>query len=120
MRTINDLVVGIVGPCAAGKTTLVARLRKKGIEVRHIAQEHSYVPDMWQRLSKPDVLIFLDVSYKTSLERRKLNWTEAEYDEQQRRLGHARQNANIYFQTDEMTPDEVEVSILSFLDKWCS
>jgi guanylate kinase len=117
MRTINDLVVGIVGPCAAGKTTLVARLREKGIEVRHIAQEHSYVPDMWQRLSKPDVLIFLDVTYHTSLERRKLNWTENEYNEQQRRLGHARQNANLIIKTDDMTADEVEETILVFLYK---
>lgn len=118
MRTVNNLVIGIVGPCAAGKTTLVARLRERGIEVRHIAQEHSYVPDMWQRLSKPDVLVFLDVSYQNSLNRRKLNWTESEYIEQQRRLGHARQFANLYILTDVLTVDEVEKKILDFIEDW--
>lgn len=115
MRTVNDLVIGIVGPCAAGKTTLVARLRERGIEVRHIAQEHSYVPDMWQRISKPDVLIFLDVTYRTSLDRRKLNWSESEYLEQQHRLGHARKFADLYILTDELSPIEIEAKVLDFL-----
>ena len=60
---ISRLIIGVVGPCAAGKTTLVAALREMGYNVRHIAQEHSYVPYMWQRLAKPDLLIYLDVSY---------------------------------------------------------
>ncbi len=56
-------LIGVVGPCAAGKTTLVSGLRQAGYEVRHIAQEHSYVADMWKRLTNPDILIYLHVSY---------------------------------------------------------
>jgi dephospho-CoA kinase len=41
---MKKLRIGVVGPCAAGKTTLVAALKNRGYEVHHIAQEHSYVP----------------------------------------------------------------------------
>jgi hypothetical protein len=107
-----------VGPCAAGKTTLISRLRALGYKVRHVAQEHSYVPYMWQRITNPDVLIFLDVSYETSSLRRKLNWTLAEYTEQQRRLLHARQNANLTIDTDSLTPDSVLQLVLHFLKSY--
>ena len=56
--TNQRLLIGIVGPCAAGKSTLVADLAKHGYRTRHIAQEHSHVKDMWQRLTNPDLLIF--------------------------------------------------------------
>ena len=41
----------IVGPDAAGKSTLVARLTALGYNARCCAQDHSYVPDMWHGLS---------------------------------------------------------------------
>jgi deoxyadenosine/deoxycytidine kinase len=109
-------VIGIVGPCAAGKSTLVSALIKYGYpQVRHIAQEHSYVPYMWQRIAKPDLLIFLDVSYPLTLSRRKMNWTEAEYAEQIFRLRHARQHANLIIQTDNLPPSEVLHQVITFL-----
>jgi len=37
----------IVGPCAAGKTTLEANLTKLGYDARAVAQEHSEVQTMW-------------------------------------------------------------------------
>ena len=55
-------LIGIVGPCGAGKTTLAQGLRGKGYRARAIVQEHSYVQDMWQRITKPDILIFLQAS----------------------------------------------------------
>jgi ABC-type polar amino acid transport system ATPase subunit len=108
--------VGIVGPCTAGKSTLISNLPDlEGIELRHIAQEHSYVQNMWQRISNPTWLIFLDVSYPVTNQRKNLNWTEAEYQEQQRRLAHARQSANIIIDTDQLTPQQVADQVLAFL-----
>jgi len=114
---MGEVLIGIVGPCAAGKTTLVCSLRLYGFSVRHIAQEHSYVKNMWQRISNPDILVFLDVSYPVSIKRRHLNWTFDEYQEQQRRLQHARQHANLYIVTDEYTIDQVLSLVLEMLRK---
>lgn len=107
--------IGLVGPCAAGKSTLASRLIPLGYTVRQIAQEHSYVPYMWQRIAKPDILIFLDVSFVKSSMRKKLNWTYADYQEQQHRLRHARQNAHLVINTDPLNPDQVLNQILAFL-----
>jgi ATPase subunit of ABC transporter with duplicated ATPase domains len=113
---MRPLTIGVVGPCAAGKTTLVRALKGRGFQAKHIAQEHSYVPDMWQRLSHPDVLIYLDVSYPLTLIRRKLDWTYAEYSEQLRRLSHARRHADLYLLTDALSPQEVLEQVLAFLE----
>jgi len=107
--------VGIVGPCAAGKSTLVSALSKRGYKAKHIAQEHSYVADMWQRLTKPRVLIYLSASYPTTITRRNINWTQKEYDEQLRRLAHAHDHADLIMETDDLTPDDVLQSVLRFL-----
>lgn len=108
--------IGIVGPCGAGKSTLIANLRQYGIVGKHIAQEHSYVADMWKRITNPDLLIFLEVSYAQTILRRKLNWTEQEYAEQLRRLEHARQHADLLVDTDNLTPEQVVEQVLSFLN----
>jgi guanylate kinase len=108
--------IGVVGPCTAGKSTLIHRLSQFNIQARHIAQEHSYVPYMWQRITNPDVLIFLDVSFALSLQRRKINWTQDEYMEQQRRLAHARAHADFYLLTDPYAAEEVAVKVLDYLD----
>ncbi|MEJ5240401.1 MAG: hypothetical protein WHS87_04320 [Anaerolineales bacterium] len=111
-------LIGVVGPCGAGKSTLIAGLSRHGYTCRHIAQEHSYVPDMWLRLSHPDVLIFLNASYETTVRRRALNWTMEEYQEQQRRLAHARAHADLIVETDELSIEEVLGRVLEFLDGW--
>jgi ATPase subunit of ABC transporter with duplicated ATPase domains len=108
--------IGVVGPCAAGKSTLIASLKKHGYDVRHIAQEHSYVPSMWRRITNPDILIFLDVSYELSTYRRKLDWTEAEYAEQHYRLRDARQHADLYVDTNDLSADQVLKRVLAFLE----
>ena len=95
----------------------MAGLEKRGIHARPIAQEHSYVKDMWQRRMNPEILIFLDVSYPVAQKRRKLNWNTREYEIQHNRLRHARQHANYYLQTDELTPEEVLEQISTFLSK---
>ncbi len=110
-------LIGLVGPCSAGKSTLIGRLNGLGYTCRHIAQEHSYVPDMWQRLVNPIVLIYLDVSYAVSMNRRPLNLNRAEFDEQKNRLKHAFQNADLSIQTDKLTSDEVQNLVVKFLKK---
>ena len=113
---VNYPLIGIVGPCAAGKTTLTANLKNIGIDARHIAQEHSYVQTMWKRITDPDLLIFLDASYSETIKRRNLNWSLEEYQEQHRRLNHARDNADFYLLTDDLTPDDVFSAVLFFLN----
>jgi deoxyadenosine/deoxycytidine kinase len=109
------MIIGVVGPCGAGKSSLVAGLKAQGFLGRHIAQEHSYVPDMWKRLTNPDILIYLDVSYENTIIRRKLDWTYDEYAEQLRRLRHARQHANLYLNTNPLTLDEVLYTVLIYI-----
>ncbi len=113
----NKLVIGVVGVCGAGKTTLINGLKAHGLDVHHIAQEHSYVAAMWQRMVNPDVLIFLDASYPETVRRRKLDWTMEEYLEQQQRLAHARENCQLYVFTDPLTPREVVDQVLDFLNR---
>jgi cytidylate kinase len=108
-------LIGVVGPCGSGKTTLIAGLEREGFQCRHIAQEHSYVPTMWKRITNPDLLIYLNSSFEVSTQRRKLNWNEAEYQEQLRRLDHARQHADLTIETDDLSPVEVLERTLSFI-----
>jgi len=110
-------LIGVVGPCAAGKSTLIAGLTRLGYRTRHIAQEHSYVKDMWQRLTDPDVLVFLDASYPTTCQRRKLDWTEADWQEQQHRLRHAREHADLYVDTDRVPAEEVLERVVEFVKR---
>jgi ATPase subunit of ABC transporter with duplicated ATPase domains len=114
----RELLIGVVGPCGAGKSTLVAGLTRLGYRTRHVAQEHSYVKDMWQRLTNPDILVFLDAAYPTTCLRRKLDWTEAEWQEQQHRLRHARENADLYLETDTLSAEEVLEKVVEFSNKW--
>lgn len=108
-------LVGVVGPCGAGKSTLIAGLEQSGYTCRHIAQEHSYVQAMWQKIAKPDILIFLDASFPISTARRKLTWQKEDHDEQYRRLAHARQHANVVIDTDDLTPQQVLQKALEYL-----
>lgn len=108
-------LVAIVGPCASGKSTLGKSLKARGIRVREVAQEHSYVPAMWQRMTDPDFLIFLDASFEVSTRRKALDWSQSEYEEEHRRLAHARQFCDLYLLTDRMSPDEVLQAALNAL-----
>ncbi len=111
------LLVGVVGPCGSGKSTLIAGLEPYGYTCRHIAQEHSYVQAMWQRITNPDVLIFLDASFPVSTARRKLTWQKEDHEEQYRRLAHARQHANLVIDTNPLTPAQVLQKVLDYLEE---
>ena len=116
-NTEKSLLIGIVGPCGSGKSTLVARLEEHGYYCRHIAQEHSYVKYMWRRITNPDILIFLQCSFENSTARRKLNWNPADYEEQQKRLSHAYEHAHVIIDTDTLNTDEVFARALSYLQE---
>ncbi len=108
-------LIGVVGPCGSGKSTLIAGLEKTGYRCRHIAQEHSYVKSMWQVITNPNILIYLKCSFENSTSRRKLNWIPADHEEQLRRLSHAIEHANLIINTDSLNTDDVLAQAIGFL-----
>ena len=54
------------------------------MDARHVVQGHSHVPDMWQRVTQPDLLIYLDASLEVIRQRRRVS---------KRRLGSSRRSA---------------------------
>jgi deoxyadenosine/deoxycytidine kinase len=108
-------LIGVVGPCGSGKSTLITGLEEHGYSCRHIAQEHSYVQAMWQIIARPDILIYLESSFQTSTIRRRLDWQEKDYHEQLRRLTHAREHADFVIATDNLTPEEILLKVLDSL-----
>jgi len=119
MIASKTFLIGIVGPCGAGKSTLTEALAAQGYATRHIAQEHSYVKDMWQRLTNPDLLIFLQASFPVTRQRKSgmQFWKEADYNEQQRRLAHALEHADLVIDTDTLTINEVLAKVTTFLEE---
>ncbi|MEA3339759.1 MAG: hypothetical protein U9R15_07320, partial [Chloroflexota bacterium] len=99
-------LIAIVGPCASGKSLLVRALRERGYNAREVAQEHSYVPAMWQIITQPDTLIYLHVSWEAARQRRPTDAGPSRWEEQAHRLRHARQHADFYVDTDGLTPRE--------------
>lgn len=99
--------VAVVGPCASGKSTIVAGLRERGIDAYSVAQEHSIIGDLWRR-REPDLLVYLDVSLDAIRVRRgNSDWPEWIYELQTRRLKQARENAAIVVDTTKQSPEEI-------------
>ncbi len=99
--------VGIVGPCASGKSTISRRLRDLGEDAYAVGQEHSGVLDLWKRRA-PDVVVYLSVDIDTIRQRRgNPNWPEWILALQLERLRVARDHADLNIRTDEMSPDEI-------------
>lgn len=111
----GNLKVGVVGACGTGKSELVTRLKRRGIDSHHIAQEHSFTPHMWQIVTNPDILIYLKVSFTVSMERKDFNLTPEEFNEQLQRLSHAEAHADIIIDTDSLAPNEVFENVMKNL-----
>ncbi len=111
----HSIIIGVVGPCSAGKTTLINALKQYGYDAHHIAQEHSFVPEMWQKITFPQILIYLDVSYEQCVQRKFLSITREEFEDEIERLQHARQHADFYIHTDYFTKEEVLEKVLKYL-----
>lgn len=113
---VNLDLVKIVGVSAAGKSTLVAGLRRLGYNARPVAQEHSQVPDMWQRIRPPDWLIYLDADLAAQGERRPdVSWDEPWRLTELKRLAHARNHADLVIDTSLLSPDNVLQQAVEFL-----
>jgi hypothetical protein len=108
--------VALVGPCGAGKSTIAAALRARGIDARMPAQEHSGVPDMWRKLLKPDHLIALDAPNHILRQRRPgLGLTDAILAEERRRLNHAFRHAGLTLDTASLSEADIIDLILQWL-----
>ncbi|MCW3132814.1 MAG: hypothetical protein N2V78_00530 [Methanophagales archaeon] len=107
--------IAVVGPCAAGKSVLVEKLRALGYDAHQVSQEHSGVPTMWRMLHPPDVLIYLDASLETISRRRKISWGADYLAELNHRLRHARRHCDLYIRTDGLSEEEVLERVLAFL-----
>ena len=113
----RPLRIALVGPCASGKSAVGEALRAAGFNVRQPVQEHSYVADMWRRLTQPDLLIYLDVDYDAVRERRPLmGGGPNRLAEQHERLAHARAHCDLYLDTSNLPLDEVVSQVLDFLE----
>ena len=113
---MNLDLVKIVGVSAAGKSTLVAGLRELGYNARPVAQEHSQVPDMWQRIRPPNWLIFLDADLTAQGERRPdVSWDEPWRLTELERLAHARLHADLVIDTSLLSAENVLNQTVDFL-----
>jgi guanylate kinase len=118
-ETRSKLDVVVVGPCAAGKTTLVAGLRAQGFAAaRLVAQEHSGVRDLWALPERPQVLIYLDAQPATMNRRQgRSDWTAETRADLVTRLEHARRECDLYLPTDDLTIPQVLETAVRFLEQ---
>lgn len=97
----DERQVVVVGPCASGKSTLVAGLRRLGYRAMVCGQEHSEIPTLWQHAG-PDLLVALDVDLPTLRRRRGEEWPEWLYRVQQARLRGANAAADLRLDTSKL------------------
>lgn len=106
----------VVGPCAAGKSTLVAALRALGYDAHVSGQEHSEIATLWQH-SQPDVLIALDVDISAVRDRRGGTWPEWLHDLQVQRLASASRAASLTIDTTALSPQGVVDRVVAYLER---
>ncbi len=109
---MDDVV--LVGPCAAGKSTLAVALREHGFSVHPIAQEHSGVRDLWRRHAA-HVLVYLDVDLANVQQRGRPNFPDWLHQQQRERLAEAQHAADYYLDTSVHSIAEVQHLVLEFL-----
>jgi hypothetical protein len=119
--TRSTLSIVVVGPCAAGKTTLVTGLRAQGFAAaRLVAQEHSGIRDLWARRGRPQTLIYLDAQPATMNRRQgRSDWTTEGRADLVPRLEHARRECDLCLSTDDLTIPQVLETVVKFLEQ-CS
>jgi GTPase SAR1 family protein len=106
----------VVGPCAAGKSTLVTALRELGYDAHVSGQEHSEIAMLWQH-SEPDVLIALEVDIRAVRDRRDGSWPKWLHDLQVRRLAAASRAANLAIDTTALSPQTVVDHVVGYLQQ---
>jgi hypothetical protein len=106
----------VVGPCASGKSTLAAGLRRMGFDAVPVGQEHSDIPSLW-RHADPDIVVALAADLDAiRLRRDEAAWPEWLYDVQQRRLRDAREAAAFRIDTTGLDPQAILQRVADFLD----
>ena len=106
----------VVGPCAAGKSTLVTALRELGYDAHASGQEHSEIAMLWQH-SHPDVLIALEVDIAAVRDRRGGSWPEWLHDRQVRRLAAASRAADLAIDTTAISPQTLVDRVVAYLQR---
>ena len=106
----------VVGPCAAGKSTLVSALRALGYDAHVSSQEHSEISTLWQH-SQPDVLIALDVDISAVRDRRGESWPEWLHNLQVRRLAAASRSADLAIDTSRLSAQAVIARAVAYLER---
>jgi hypothetical protein len=113
----KDLLIGVVGNCVSGKTTLVAGLKEKGYQAVNIPQEHSVTPRFWRKFNV-DFLVMLSCTLATAQTRRKIPWGQVRLDRQAAILADARANCQLYLPTDDFTIPEVLEQVIQAVEIW--
>jgi predicted ATPase len=102
----------VVGPCAAGKTTLVDALKGRGYRAYAVAQEHSVIRDLWKRRD-PDIVISLDLDLEVVRQRRSPTWSAEIYADQHERLQPAFEASDLHIDTGK---HDIETALRMSLD----
>lgn len=108
------MLIAIVGVCASGKSTLVKELNEVGFNAYNVAQEHSCIKKFWNRRG-PDFLVMIDASLDAIKNRREIVWGETRLALQYERLRDAKENADLYIQTDLLSKEEVLQKVIDFI-----
>lgn len=109
---MDDFLVGVVGNCVAGKTTLVQGLKHNGYRAVNIPQEHSVAPRFWRKLNV-DFLILLSCTLATARQRRRIPWGQERLDAQAIKLEDARSHCQLYLATDNLTIEQVLLTAIA-------
>lgn len=110
-------VVGVVGVCAAGKSTLATGLQARGYRVVSIPQEHSSVRRLWLHRGV-ERLVMLDATYETTCKRRTITYGPQRLADQRERLRYAREACDLYLPTDDLNIAEVSDAVAAAIEAW--
>ncbi len=116
-RFVSPPKVAVVGPCASGKSTLVANLRRNGVDAYSVAQEHSVVLDLWAH-QQPDLLICLEADLEVVRDRRGPAWRERVYLDQIERLRNAIAAASLVVDTGVVSEADAVDLALRAVETW--
>lgn len=116
-KPVSELLIGVVGNCASGKTTLVQGLNHSGYRAVNIAQEHSVAPRFWRKINV-DFLVVLSCNLATAKARRPIPWGQERLEQQAIKLADARANCQLYLPTDNFGIQEVLELVVEAITVW--